>query len=331
MKGTSEPLSSLSRNLAVVSVLLVIPAGAHAADDFSYQAGVTRSQKSEWPPSDAWSLSYRRSLGSDYLSSTISYLNDGHFPGHHRDGVTAEVWPQVGLFGQHLVLAVGAGPFYYYDTVVASNNSGYADSHGWAWLYSGAVTLYTGETGPFFEIRYDHTAPSKSIETDSLSVGFGYRMISDFRGGIAPVQADSLPANEVAGFYGHTQVNSFGHQESTTWAAEYRRRIWSEFRVSAGFLDEGDARLIRRSGFTYQGWLEPSFFDGTFSIGVGFGGYSAIDKYRGSTGRHVSDIVSLSLSYQLVQHVDARFTWNRIVTDYNRDTDIVLFGLGIRL
>jgi hypothetical protein len=44
----------------------------------------------------------------------------------------------------------------------------------------------------------------------------------------------------------------------------------------------------------------------------------------------VSGVVSLTMSYQLVEHVAARFNWHRIVTDYNRDTDIVLFGLGIR-
>jgi hypothetical protein len=63
---------------------------------------------------------------------------------------------------------------------------------------------------------------------------------------------------------------------------------------------------------------------------VGFGGYSAIDKYRHAPGRHVSDVVSLTMSFQLVDHVAARFNWHRIVTDYNRDSDIVLFALGIR-
>jgi hypothetical protein len=30
------------------------------------------------------------------------------------------------------------------------------------------------------------------------------------------------------------------------------------------------------------------------------------------------------------QQLDLRFTWHRILTDYNRDTDILLFGLGGR-
>jgi hypothetical protein len=159
----------------------------------------------------------------------------------------------------------------------------------------------------------------------------GYRLNSDFRGG-STVDINDLAANEVTGFYGHTQVNSLAHPhpESQAWSAEFRRRLYHEFRVTAGFINEGNAQLIRRNGFTYEAWLEPSFFDGVYSVGIGFGGYSAIDKYRSAPGRHVSDVVSLTMSYQLVNHVAARFNLHRIVTDYNRDTDIVLFCLGIR-
>ncbi len=327
MNGCSGSSSTLSRYV-LLGALLLVPGAGHAADEITYMIGPV-SSRNGGDPSDAWSFAYR-SNWSPWLSTTLSYLNDGHFPGHHRDGVTAQIWPQASTFGGHLTFAVGAGPFYYYDTTVAANGGGYADAHGWAPLYSAAIVLNTGEIGPVFEIRYDHTAPAKSIETDSLSVGFGYRMVSDFAGGIPAGQAAELPDNEITGFYGHTQVNSFGHQESKAWSGEFRRRLWSALRVTGGFINEGDAQLIRRNGFTYEAWLEPSFFDGAFSVGAGFGGYSAIDKYRPAPGRHVSDVVSLTMSLRLVEHVDARFNWHRIVTDYNRDTDIVLFGLGVR-
>lgn len=332
MNGNSAPSSTLlraSRYMLAGTMLFLLPGASYAADEVTYLIGPVSSNNFQGDPSDAWSIAYR-SNWAPHFSSTISYLNDGHFPGHHRDGVTIEAWPQFITAGGHLTFAVGVGPFYYYDTTLASNGAGYADSHGLAWLYSAAIILNTGDIGPVFEIRYDHTAPTKSIETDSLFVGFGYRMTSDFAGGILAQQAAEIPKNEVTGFYGHTQVNSFAHQEAVAWSAEYRRQIWGAFRVSGGFLNEGNAQLIRRDGFTYEGWLEPSFFDDAFSVGVGFGGYSAIDRYRLGPGRVVSGIVSLTLSYRLVQHVDARFDWHRIVTDYNRDTDIVLFGLGVR-
>ena len=38
----------------------------------------------------------------------------------------------------------------------------------------------------------------------------------------------------------------------------------------------------------------------------------------------------MTMSYRVLGQADLRFNWHRIVTDYNRDTDIVLLGLGYR-
>jgi hypothetical protein len=64
--------------------------------------------------------------------------------------------------------------------------------------------------------------------------------------------------------------------------------------------------------------------------GAGFGFYTAIDKYRPAPGRHVSDVVSLTLSLRPTNNFDVRVLWHHMVTDYNRDADILLFGLGYR-
>ena len=58
--------------------------------------------------------------------------------------------------------------------------------------------------------------------------------------------------------------------------------------------------------------------------------YTAIDKYRPAPARHVSDVVSATLSLRPIDHFDVRLLWHRIVTDYNRDADILLLGLGYR-
>jgi hypothetical protein len=44
----------------------------------------------------------------------------------------------------------------------------------------------------------------------------------------------------------------------------------------------------------------------------------------------VSDVVSLTLSLRPIRNFDVRLLWHRIVTDYNRDADILLWGLGYR-
>jgi hypothetical protein len=301
-----------------------------APDEISYFGEWVKSE-SQWPSSTAWGISYRK-IFAPYFAASLAYLNDGHFPGHNRDGVTAEAWLPINLWNDHVTLSVGAGPFYYYDTVVAQNSAGYADAHGWAALFSGDVTWqFLGDrTGPFIEVRIDHTSPSKSIQTTSIGLGIGYRGFSDIHNTADPDAYKGFASNEVAAYYWKTVVNSEPVENSRAEEIEYRREIWKELRASVGFLNEGDSALVRRNGFLAEGWAEPSFNSGRWSIGAGFGFYSAIDKYRPSTGRHVSDVVSATASLRLLKHVDVRFLWHRIVTDYNRDTDVLLWGIGVR-
>jgi hypothetical protein len=285
----------------------------------------------QWPPDSGWGISYFK-VFTPYLGASLAYLNDAHFPGHHRDGVSAEAWVPILPFRNRLTLSVGLGSFYYYDTVFAQNTAGYADAHGWAWISSLRSTWQPFDSYPhfFLEGRIDYTAPAKSIETSSFGLGIGYRGISDAHGGSD--LGIGFEDDEVVASYWKTVTNSFnsGSHEARAGAIDYRRKVWKEIRWSVGFLKEGDTQLIRRSGVTTEAWAEPSFGSGRWSIGAGFGFYSAIDKYRPAPGRHLSDVVSVTLSFCPVEHMDIRFLWHRIVTDYDRDTDIVLWGLGYR-
>jgi hypothetical protein len=307
--------------------------GDPAPEEISYFGERVYSLR-QWPPDSGYGISYRRTF-APYFAASLAYLNDAHFPGHHRDGVAAEAWLPIVPLSNRFTLSVGGGPFYYYDTVFAQNNGGYADAHGWAWLASLDATIQPWKSGPwshlFFEARIDYTSPSKSIETTSFGIGIGYRGLSDIHDPNAEYAAD-LAANEIVASYWKTVTNSFNSSSHTARAEaiDYRRHIWKELRVSVGFLNEGDTRLIRRNGITAEGWLEPSFNSGLWSIGAGFGVYTAIDKYRAAPGRHVSDVVSLTLSLRPIGNFDVRLLWHRIVTDYNRDADILLWGLGYR-
>jgi hypothetical protein len=301
-----------------------------APDEISY-FGESVSSVNQWPRSYAWGISYRKII-APYFATSLAYLNDGHFPGHHRDGVTAEAWLPVNMYAGHLTISAGAGPFYYYDTVAARNSERYADDHGWALIYSlDAIWQFFGDrTGPFIEMRLDHTAPAKDIETTSIGLGFGYRGFSDSHNLANPNAAEGFADSELVAYYGKTVVNSFSSQTSRAEEIEYRTKIWQELRGSVGFLNEGNAQLIRRNGVTAELWAEPSFDSGRLSIGAGFGGYAAIDKYRAEPGRHISGIVSATVSCRILKNLDLRFLWHRIVTNYSRDTDVVLGGLGYR-
>lgn len=307
-------------------------------DEISYFGERVYSLR-QWPPDWGWGISFFRSVTPN-LAWSLAYLNDAHFPGHHRDGIAAEAWFTFIPYPSPITLSAGSGTFYYYDTVFAQNTSGYADAHGWAWLGSVRATLQPASWKHMYvEARIDYTSPTKSIETTSFGLGLGYRGNSDDPS--APGHSSETPGkNEVVGSYGKTVTNSFnsGSHQAGSGALDYRRTIseeskfWSEVRLSVGYLYEGDTQLIRRSGVTTEVWGEPSFCSGRWSIGAGIGLYSAIDKYRPSPGRHVSGVVSTTMSYHPFNDMglDLRVIWHRIVTDYNRDTDVLLFGLGYR-
>ena len=277
----------------------------------------------------AWALSYRH-IWKPYFSTTMSYLNQGHFPGHHRDGISAEAWTQADFFDHHLTLAVGGGPFHYFDTSVASRGGSYADNHGWSWLYSASATLRPSHRRWFAEVRFDQAAPAQSIRTSSVMFGAGLQLSPDPRPRTSSRWESAFNQSELTVFYGQTIVNSFSSQTSAAQAAELRHAFNDFARASIGFINEGNAQLIRRSGAIVQAWGEPAFFNDKFSVGFGAGVYAAIDKYRATAGRHLSSIVSLTLSYRLVDQLAVRADWHRIGTNYDRDTDILLFGLGYR-
>jgi hypothetical protein len=62
--------------------------GDSAPDEISYFGERVYSLK-QWPPDWGYGISYRKTFGS-YFAASVAYLNDAHFPGHHRDGVAAE-------------------------------------------------------------------------------------------------------------------------------------------------------------------------------------------------------------------------------------------------
>jgi hypothetical protein len=101
-------------------------------------------------------------------------------------------------------------------------------------------------------------------------------------------------------------------------------------------LNEGDARLIRRTGLTAQIWgVREVLASDRLVLGIGFGPYLAVDSYRdaapgeGGSSKY-SWIFTATAAYRLSPQWAARFSWNRVDTNHHRDTDVILFGAGYR-
>jgi hypothetical protein len=310
-------------------LLLTLPA---AGQELVGVAGVTESEMPR-AHSYGWLLSYSHDL-NPHLSASLSYQNEGHVPSHHRDGHSAQIWARASAFAPQLSLAAGVGPYRYFDTTVAESPGSFTDAHGWGVMYSLAASWRAGSGPWIYQLRVDRVATRHNLDTTLLMAGVGYRLDQDgsFPGN-ASTRSFADRGNEVALLGGQTIVNSFKSESENSVAKsiEYRHAFGPVLRGSLGWLNEGDARLIRRNGVLAQLWLEPSFHRDRFTLGLGLGPYIAVDGYRrAKPDTFASAVITATMSYHFVRGWIGRVSWHRISSNYDRDSDIVLLGAGYR-
>lgn len=319
-----------------ISLPLLFACAAQAQELTLFAGGLQQSDTNKKTP--VWAFEYVQGVHEN-IAASFSWLNEGHLPGHHRDGQTVQLWARTNLRDRSLSLAAGIGPFRYFDTTVSSAGGGYANIHGWGGVGSLAATYYT-DSRWLVELRVNRIVAKNSINTNAVMLGVGYLLepVSE-RGPIesAPRQLHKSTTDEITLFYGATIVNSYYSENDRAAGVEYRHGLGRYVDVSVGFLNEGNPQLIRRNGATMQLWLVREVLaSDRLVLGIGLGPYVAIDRYRVPTpgegsNRKVSAIFTATAVYRLSGHWDARFSWNRINTDYNRDTDVILFGAGYRM
>lgn len=319
--------ASLARaeRLAVCLLLALAAMGGAEAQELSALVGAMRSDPEA--SSFAWMISYMEEIGSHFAAS-FSWQNEGHIPDHHRDGHSAQAWVRTQAFSPQLTLAAGIGPYRYFDTTVAKSGGSHSDDHGYGLLYS--LSAKWRGTGPWvYEARFNRAATENSIDTSAFLLGIGYRLDKDQR----PVDFSAGPErrDEITVYYGLTIVNSFESETSRAFSVEYRHAFRPALRGSLAWLSEGDADLIRRSGIVAQGWYEPGFSADRFTLGLGLGLYLAVDDYREDReGTFPAGLITLSASYRIGREWLARFSWNRVTSSYDRDTDVLMLGAGYR-
>jgi hypothetical protein len=315
-----------------LSIILVLVAMPVYAGEISFLGGYGWTDK-PLEKTYAWQTQYMEGLG-DHLAYSLAYVNQGHFIEHHRDGYSANLWARTNLLDRRLSLGVGVGGLFYFDTIKPVAGGTSHDYHGWGTTTNVAATWYT-ESRVFYQLQAYWVRGDKSFDTVTALAGIGYQLDAppvqgpDVKG---THQSERTTDNELTLMGGETIVNIAGPGKSAAVNLEYRRGIWKYLEVTAGALYEGKSTLIDRYGLTTQLWLAKRFLDDHMSLGAGYGGYFAIDECRGGriSGRNVfvSTIASISGSLQLSEHIDARATFDRVITTYDRDSDIFLLGIG---
>lgn len=313
--------------LALLFALLACPA---FAGEISFLGGYGATNNPV-EKTYAWQIQYMEGLG-DHFAYSLSYLNQGHFLAHHRDGNAANIWVRTNLLDKQLSLAAGVGGLFYYNTVLPANGAPARDMHGWGTMANVAATWYT-KSRWFYQLQGYWVRGGDSFDTLTALAGIGYQLDAPPEPG-PDVKGTKLYArtteNELTLFGGQTVVNIPGDGKSAALAIEYRRGLWRFLEVSAGALYEGKNALIHRYGLTTQLWLAKPFLHDRITLGIGAGPYFAIDRRINTRDVRIPILFSTTGSYRIGQDWLIRATWDRVITRYDRDSDIFLAGIGYR-
>lgn len=332
---------SSARSLLVGCVMSLmlgmwLPLPAHA-QLFSYTKGEAYSTTAS-DFSGAYKVEYRQLLYKS-TAATFDYINEGHFPEHHRDGYGLKLWYEWPVLkAQGISLAAGIGPYYYFDTITPVGGQS-ADVHGLAPIVSftarGPITLWNLKHLDWL-VSADSIAPNHDFKSHLLSVGVGYWMSPErhprgfFETSINRTTPDT---NELSVFGVLSVINISGDPDSWGASAEYRHRFTTHFDGTLGYIYEGDPRVARRSGLAAQVWPVRTDVRSGIEIGAGFGAYAFVDtKHQPIPGQvtsaAIAPMVSIMLSYPAHSTYFARFIWDRVVSNYSRDADIWRLGFG---
>jgi len=316
--------------LVVLSILFTLLACPIHAGEISLLGGYGRATNPV-QTTGVWQVQYMEGLG-EHFAYSLAYVNQGHFISHHRDGTAAALWLRTNRVHRQLSLGIGAGPMFYYDTLRPPDGAP-ADVHGWATMVNLSASWYTKNRW-IYHLQGSWVRGGNSFDTLSVLAGIGYQLDPPPTPGpnvTASPQTERTTDQELTLFGGQTVVNLPGNGTSTAGSIEYRRGLWRYLEWTAGFLYEGKSDLIDRYGLTAQIWLAKLFFDDRATIGAGFGFYLGDDRRRDKTwGGFLGEVVSITASYRFGPHWNIRGTWDRIITDYDRDSDIFLGGIGYR-
>jgi hypothetical protein len=284
-----------------------------------------------------WQVDYRQDFYTSFAGS-IAYINEGHVPGHHRDGTAWEAWGRLPFSDNRFSISLGAGVYYYFDTQSLPGGDT-ANIHGMAPIYSLSATGYLSDRW-FYRVMINRISPANEQKVTTLTAGAGFWFGRDKKPtpgklGDAPNEEAYVTENELTVFGGQSVVNTFLSQKARAYAGEYRRGVFPHVDWTASAIYEGDPEIIRRSGVATQLWFVNTFFKDRITFGGGLGPYVYLDhKHPTSVGSKnpaaVAPLASLTCSVRLSEHWIVRAVFDRVTSNYNRDSDIFLLGFGYR-
>ncbi len=310
--------------LSVLALLAATSPLSVLAQDLSGMAGGLKVSATDERTFVA-AISYTQPVGN-YNAVSLSYINEGHPQDHHRDGMAGQVWLRTKNVDQGLMLGAGVGRYFFFDTAktdVAPHN--FDNDHGWGSIIS-LQARWQFANRWYAQAQVNRIVPSGKDATTHLLIGAGYRY--DGVPG-AKLHLQNWAHDDTVTFStGHTIVNSFRSETSRPFTLEYRRAVGKYLDWSATAIDEGSTDLAHRRGVAGQLWLIRSLNE-KVEFGMGAGPYLAWDaRDTQDHGARLTGLLSAVGRYHVNRRWVAQLAWNRVITDYHRDADVILLGVG---
>ncbi len=290
----------------------------------------------------SWQLQYLHHFSPTW-SGSLTWLNEGHLPDHHRDGALLQAWRFHRMETNDLRLGIGLGVYRYFDTTDEGDAEGYRNRHGAQPLLS-LRAQYPGLGGGWDAfVQLNRTISGSAPQTQAILIGastrFGLPSPSPCRtpDRQGSEEASLEPSNGLTFFFGRTILNSFESEMSDAleaFSVEYRRRLTRYVDATLTYCDEGGIDAARRDGVTLQVWVSKRSPRG-WLLGFGAGPYFSrlfpekrSESPRSTVTIHTSLRYSMLVGRQLWSHWGGRLQWNRTLTSYHRDTDVLQIGIA---
>jgi hypothetical protein len=319
---------------ALIAIVLAAASNAVYGETLLALAGSTDSENSVGN-SYAWQLQFQEPIAS-YLSGSLSWLNEGHVPAHHRDGAALQLWLDAPTLLQRVVFSVGAGPYIYFDTEAAASDRGYSDIHSAAAMVSAAMAFDVGNAW-FLSLRVNEIYAPGDINTATFLLGAGYRF-----GRFDRADPAAASGGDVGASYARQQLQVFGgvmiynqlqSQQDSTVGLEYRLalRPWAAW-SAAWFYNPGNASS-QRDQVASQMWLVHALAGGRLSLSAGLGVYAPLGSQSSGTAASpagVSGLSALRAEWNWSARSSVILSWYRSFTNDDNDRDLITLGYGWR-
>ncbi|MES1195344.1 MAG: hypothetical protein ABUL58_00160, partial [Steroidobacter sp.] len=238
-----------------------------------------------------WQFGFDRSF-SRHVGGSLSWTNEGHLLGHHRDGVSVQLWINDFKLHEGITFALGLGPYVYFDTQPSSAQRGYEDIHGVGGILSSDIAFrVAGPWSLHFDVNTIYTPGNTSTYALLLGAGYGFgtRQEEGGRQPTRPVQGHQ----EVQLFGGKVIFNDLDSRERQAIGVDYRFECTDWVAWSATWWYSPAGQNGRHNRIASEVWLVDHLKHQPVSLSAGIGVYDRLGAAHYDSGNAGSDMNGL--------------------------------------